>query len=246
MKNFIFSVTFTLFTLTIVQAKVVIGVDSLSNKNYQYFEQKVMEYRSDTAKAQYLVKHWLKKANAENNLIQQAKAYKTMIHFVDISYRMIYAYSLLQKAKASENNEILGSAYLTVGAAHYDNNEYTKALDSYIIANNFIVKTKDQYLIHKVKFTIALTKYFLGYYDESIALLNQCIDYFKEENDLAYLKSMHAIALCYTQIERYDHSSYFNKLGIELANDYEMNELIPFFKNAEGINLCKQKNMTMQ
>ena len=46
---------------------------------------------------------------------------------------------------------------------------------------------------------------------------------------------------CATQIERYDHSSYFNKLGIELAREYEMNDMISYFKNAEGINLCKQK-----
>jgi len=242
MNNFIFSIAFSLFYLTIVQAKQPNPVDSLSNKNFQYFEESVIEFRMDSIKAQQFAKYWLKKANEEKNLVQQTKAYKALIHFVDKKYRMIYADSLLEKAIATKNNDILGSAYLTIGAAHYDNNEYTKALDLYILANNYIAKTNDQYLIHKVKYTIALTKYFLGYYDEAIALLNQCMDYFKEENDLAYLKSMHAIALCYTQIERYDHSSYFNKLGMELSSEYEMDDMIPYFKNAEGINLCKQKN----
>ncbi|MDD3005730.1 AraC family transcriptional regulator [Flavobacterium sp.] len=242
MNNFIFSIAFTIFSLTIVQAKQINPVDSLSNKNYQYFEEKVIEFRTDSIKAQQFAKYWLKKANEEKNLIQQVKAYKALIHFVDKKYRMIYADSLLEKAIATKNNDILGSAYLTIGAAHYDNNEYTKALDLYILANNYIAKTNDQYLIHKVKYTIALTKYFLGYYDEAIALLNQCMDYFKEENDLGYLKSMHVIALCYTQIERYDHSSYFNKLGMELSSEYEMEDMIPYFKNAEGINLFKQKD----
>ncbi|HBI01804.1 MAG TPA: AraC family transcriptional regulator [Flavobacterium sp.] len=241
MKNVLITIACTLFTLTIVQASNFIQVDSLASKNYQYFEEKVMEYRTDTVKALKMTKHWLKKANKENNVNQQIKAYRLMMHLVDKKFRLIYADSLLVKAKATKSNEIIGSAYLTVGAAHYDNKEYTKALDLYISANNYIAKTDDHYLIHKVKYTIALTKYFLGYYDEAIALLTQCLDYFKEENDLAYIKSMHAISLCYTQIERYDHSSYFNKLGMELASEFEMINMIPYFKNAEGINLCKQK-----
>lgn len=242
MKNVIITIVCTLFSLTIVQANHQKKIDSLSNKNYQYFEEKVMEFRTDSVKAQQFAKYWLKKANEEKNLMQQAKAYKTLIHFVDKKYRMIYADSLLEKAKETRNNEILGSAYLTIGVAHYDNNEYTKALDLYILANNYIANTKDQYLIHKVKYTIAVTKYFLGYYDEAIALLKQCMDFFREENDLAYLRSMHAIGLCYTQIERYDHSSYFNKLGMKLASEYEMDDMIPYFKNANGINLCIQKD----
>lgn len=241
MKNVIITTLVSLFSLTIVQASNFSQIDSLASKDYQYFEEKVMEYRSDTLQALKITKHWLEKANKENNLNQQIKAYRLMMHLVDKKYRLIYADSLLVKAKSTKSNDIIGSAYLTVGVAHYDNKEYTKALDLYISANNYIAKTNDHYLIHKVKYTIALTKYFLGYYDEAIALLNQCLDYFKEENDLAYLKSMHAIALCYTQIERYDHSSYFNKLGMELANEFELNNMIPYFKNAEGINLCKQK-----
>lgn len=198
MKNVIITIACTLFTLTIVQANQHNQVDSLSNKNYRYFEEKVMEFRKDTIKAVKITKYWLNKANKENNLNQQIKAYRLMMHLVDKKYRLIYADSLLVKAKFTKSNDIIGSAYLTVGAAHYDNKEYTKALDLYISANNYIAKTNDHYLIHKVKYTIALTKYFLGYYDEAIALLNQCMDYFKEENDLAYLKSIHAIGLCYT------------------------------------------------
>lgn len=66
------------------------------------------------------------------------------------------------------------------------------------------------------------------------------MDYFKEENDLAYIKSIHAIALCYTQIDRFDLASHYNTLGIQISNEYENTEMIPYFKNAEGINRCLQ------
>lgn len=232
----------TIGSLTRVESNQIPAADSLTDSKYQYFENKVMEHRADNAKANFYAEQWLKKARRENNLQQQAKAYKAMIHFADKRFRMIYADSLIETAKATKSNVIVGSAFLTVGAAHHDNKEYSKALDCYINANNYVAKTEDQYLIHKIKYTIALTKYFLGYYDEAIALLSQCMEYFKEENDLAYIKSIHAITLCYTQVERYDLSSHFSTFGIRLANEYEIAEMIPYFKNAEGINHTKQKD----
>lgn len=242
MKKFIIYIAFTLGALTSIQANQLPAVDSLKNYKYQYFESNVMVHRADKDKANFYAENWLKKAKREYNLQEQAKAYKAMIHFVDKKFRMIYADSLIEKAKETKSNEILGSAYLTVGVVHYDNKEYSKALDCYISANNYVAKTDDQYLIYKIKYTIALTKYFLGYYDEAIALLSQCMEYFKEENDVAYIKSIHAIALCYTQVERYDLSSHFNTFGTRLTIDYDVSEMIPYFKNAEGINLAKQKD----
>ncbi len=83
MKNVIITIACTLFTLTIVQANQHNQVDSLSNKNYRYFEEKVMEFRKDTIKAVKITKYWLNKANKENNLNQQIKAYRLMMHLVD-------------------------------------------------------------------------------------------------------------------------------------------------------------------
>lgn len=241
MKNITKYIVFSLLTLTFVQATAFTLNDTLSDKNFKYFEENTFELKKDSLKTLILTKYWIKKAKKENNSWQLTKAYKIMMHLVDKNFRLIYADSLLSSAITTKDDEIIGSAYLTIGAAHYDNKEYTKALNEYILANNYIVKTDNKYLIHKVKYTIALTKYFLGYYEEAIALLNQCLNYFKEENDLAYIKSMHAIGLCYTQVNRYDLATYYNETGIDLANKFEIPSMIPYFNNAEGINRCKQK-----
>ncbi|WNM18489.1 AraC family transcriptional regulator [Flavobacterium capsici] len=180
-------------------------------------------------------------AKKHKNSQQQASAYKAIMHLVEKKFRMIYADSLLIKAKESKNDITLGSAYLTVGAAFYDNKEYTKALDNYIIANSYISKTEDQYLIHKVKYTIAQTKYYLGYFDEAIAIFTDCINFFKEENETGYLKSLHGIGLCYNQVGRYDLSSFNNLLGIRASKELENEEMIPYFINSEGINQYKLK-----
>lgn len=209
--------------------------------NFSDYEKKVINNLKDTAKALEYANSWLLEAKKHKNSRQQASAYKVIMHLVEKKFRMIYADSLLIKAKETKNDVTIGGAYLTIGAAFYDNKEYTKALDNYIIANSYISKTEDQYLIHKVKYTIAQTKYYLGYFDEAIALFTDCISFFKEENETGYLKSLHGIGLCYTQTGRYDLSSFHNMLGIKASLELENNEMIPYFKNSEGINQYKIK-----
>ena len=209
---------------------------------YRQLEEQVRRHEGDTAGARQAAQEWVRKARREKNYVQQANAYRAMMRLVDREFRMIYADSLLLAARATGSDAAIGGAFLTIGAAHYDGKEYAEALDQYINASQFIARTEDQYLIHKLHYSIALTKYFLGYHHEAIALLLQCMDYFKVENDMAYIKSLHAIGLCYAQIGRYDLSSYHNRIGLGLADEFELPGMAAYFKNSEGINLYRQKD----
>lgn len=242
MKNILTYTALCLFSLTIVQAQRHPEVQAPPGTDYRQLEEQVRRHKGDTAAAREAAQCWLRKARREKNAAQQANAYRAMMHLVDRKFRLIYADSLLEASRATKSNAVIGSGFLTIGAAHYDSKEYPQALDSYINASHFIAKTEDQYLVHKLHYSIALTKYFLGYHDEAISLLLQCIDYFRAENDLAYVKSLHAIGLCYTQIGRYDLSSYHNRLGLRLADEFELPGMAPYFKNSEGINLYRQKD----
>src|SRR5690606_24416624 len=158
-------------------------------------------HKHDSSLALKYANDWLLIAKNEQDIQQQLKAYQQIIHFVEKKYRMIYADSLLQTALSTKDNALIGGAYLTIGAAHYNNRTLKDALDHYLLANDYIKKTNDSYLIHKVKYTIAQTKYHLGYYEEAIVMFSECINFFKEENSTAYIKSLHGIALCYNNIE---------------------------------------------
>lgn len=227
--------------LSYAENKYVLDSVEVKKLNFSDYEKKVIKNLKDSAKALDYANLWLKQAKKSNNVQQQALAYKTIMHLVEKKFRMIYADSLLIKAKETKNDITIGGAYLTIGAAFYDNKEYTKALDNYILANTYVSKTNDQYLIHKVKYTIAQTKYYLGYFDEAIALFTDCIDFFKEENETGYLKSLHGIGLCYTQTGRYDLSSFSNLLGIKASKEFENEEMVLYFNNSEGINQYKIK-----
>ena len=62
MKIFTLYIAFSICSLTIVQAKQLVAADSLVNKDFEYFEGKVIEHRRDTAKAKLFSEYWLKKA----------------------------------------------------------------------------------------------------------------------------------------------------------------------------------------
>lgn len=245
-----FTYIFLVITFTAAAGKKQLEHQYTTDTNsYQFFEEKVSEQKKNTKIALNYAETWLSKAKKERNYKQQMMAYRAIMHLVEKKFRMIYADSLLSSAKQSKSDAIIGSAYLTIGSALYDSENHAKALDYYIVANNYIANTSDQYLTNKVKYTIAQTKYSLGFYDEAIALFTDCITYFKNENDTAYLKSLHGLGLCYSQKGRYDLCSFYNQLGIKISRQLEHDEMIPYFNNSEGINQFKihefQKAITL-
>lgn len=152
-----------------------------------------------------------------------------------------YADSLLTTALKSNDKETIGTAYLTKGIVHYDKKELKKALDNYISADKFMVNSKDHYTIYKIKYSIAHTKDYLGFYDEAISLFRECIDYFKEENDRAYLTSLHSLALCYNHIGKYAWCTITNQTGIDEGIRLEDRGIENYFNHSEGVNLNSLK-----
>jgi len=210
--------------------------------SFQEYEQKVNRHKQDTLLALKYAQEWLTFSKEQNNVGQQLKAYQSIMHLVDKKFRMIYGDSLRDTAHTTNDDALIGSAHLTIGAAYYNDRELNKALDQYLLANEYISKTEDVYLKSKLKYTLAQTKYHLGFYEEARELFLDCLQFFKDYNDTAYIKSLHALAVCNTRIGRYDRATYYNESGMELATRLEILEMIPYFKNAEGINQHKLNN----
>lgn len=226
-----------LFLLVNAEAQSVdlIVKDSLKNKDYDFYRAKYQATKSLEISTFY-ANQWLAKAKVDNNFKQMALAYQAVMYKVEKQNRLSYTDSIVEVALKTKNDAHIGSAYLTKGTTYFDLKKYKVALDNYMVANEFILRTKDQYLIYKVKYTIAQTKLYLGYYEEAIALFTECLDYFEEENDRAYLNTIHSLGLCYNKTKRYDLCSQYNKVGIDLGKTFEMTEMEPYFTHSEGVN----------
>ncbi|MFH7017378.1 AraC family transcriptional regulator [Flavobacterium sp. FlaQc-47] len=218
------------------------GSDTLQKKDYDYLFERIETLADDKLKQLYYLQYFLRKAKREKNFEEVVNAYKNYLHYSSEDLKLVYADSMIYAAKKSYDNALIGSSYLSKGIVYYARKEHKNALDNYLIADNFISRTHDKYLIYKVKYNIASIKYFLGFYDEAISLFTECADYFKEENTRAYLNSLHLLGLCYNRIGNYGLCSEINKKGIQEGERLSNNEMRSYFIHSEGINQYFKNN----
>lgn len=210
--------------------------DSLEKKDYNYLDDKIYELRGDSTKAAVYLFAYLLKAKKERNWKELINGYQNILHESPQPLKLIYADSMIYTAKISNEDALIGSSYLSKGIVYYGRKELQEALDNYIIANNYISKTSDNYLIHKVKYNIAVIKSYLGFYDEAISLLKECTNYFKSNDERPYLNSLHSLGLCYNKIGNYGLCSQTNTIGLSECIRFHNNDMIPYFIHSEGIN----------
>ena len=210
--------------------------DSLKNKGYDFLDDRIYQLRRDSIKASIYLYSYLHKAKQENNFEEMVNAYQNLLHQSPPLLRFVYADSMIYVAKKSNDNSLIGSAYLSKGVLYYAVKNYQHALTHYIKANTYISRTKDQYLTYKVKYHIANVKYYLGYYDEAISLFKECVVYFKNIDSLPYLNSLHSLSLCYNRIGNYTLSSETNELGLAEGKRLNDSDTNAYFIHCEGIN----------
>lgn len=164
-------------------------------------------------------------------------AYKALIHLSPLRQKSIYADSILAAAKATGTPEAIGNAYLTKGIVHYNSMQLSEALHCYIKADSFLSDTTDRYAAFKLKYAIGQIQYYLGFYEEALLLLSECLSYFESENDRAYLNTLHSIALCYNKIGKYNSSAYYSTFGLAESIRLQNYEMQNYFTHSKAINL---------
>jgi AraC-like DNA-binding protein len=219
--------------------------DSLKSKDFDYIFDRIEDDSiSNGARSVYLLS-FLIKAKTEENWEELSNAYKNYVYYAPDRLKLIYSDSMVWAAKKSKSNEIIGSAYLSKGIAYYSQKRLKEAMDIYLIADYYIKKTKDPYLIHKTKYQIGQIKYYLGYYKEAIALFKDCISYFKCFNVRAYLNSLHALGSCYKMVGNHGLCTSINRTGIAEGIRTGNTDMESNFIFCEGVNQCMIHNYAL-
>lgn len=216
--------------------------DSLLHKNFDYLDQRIYDLRKNPSKAAVYIETYIEKAKREENWTALVDGYQNALHQSPEKLKLVYADSMTTIAKKTKDYALIGSAYLTKGIVYYSLKQHQLALDHYIIANNYISKTNDDYLKYKVKYNIAQIKYYLGFYDEAISLLRECVAYFKKDDPRPYLNSLHSLGLCYTKIGNFGLGTDTNALGLSESKRLENTEMNAYFIHSQGINEYFKKN----
>ncbi|MBF4485799.1 AraC family transcriptional regulator [Flavobacterium sp. CSZ] len=241
-KSYLLLISLLLFQIISAQKKVFTIPDSLKKKNYEYLDNRFYDLKKDSARASVYAYALLSKAKKEKNIKEILNGFQNIMLISTEKTRIIYVDSMLYTAKKSKDNALIGGAYLSKGTFFYGLKQQKLAMDNYLIANNYISKTNDQYQIHKVKYCIALTKFYVGFYDEAVSLLRDCVDYYKKAETRPYLNSLHMLGLCYNKLGNYGLCSKINALGISESRRLNSTVMIPYFTHSEGINDYFKKN----
>lgn len=216
--------------------------DSLKNRDFDYlFDRIEDDNNSDDKRSLYLLS-FLMKAKAEENWEELSNGYKNYVHYAPDRLKLVYADSMVVAAKRSNSNEIIGSAYLSKGIAYYGQKHLAEAMDIYLIADFYIKKTNNKYLIYKTKYHIGQIKLYLGYYDEAILIFQECINFFKHSHVRAYLNSLHSLGLCYNKIGNYGQCTSINETGIAEGKKTGNLDMESYFIHSEGVNQCMLHN----
>jgi len=219
--------------------------DSLKNKDFDYlFDSIKKDSISNDLRSLYL-RSFLIKSKAEENWEELSNAYKNYVHYAPDNLKLVYADSMVLAAKKTRDNEIIGAAYLSKGIAYYGQKRLSEAMDLYLVADQYISKTDDTYLLHKTKYQIGLIKYYLGFYYEAIAIFQECIDSFKPSDVRPYLNSLHSLGLCYNMVGNHGLCTSVNEKGIEDGKRMGNRKMESYFIHSEGVNQCLIHNYAL-
>ncbi|RRJ90735.1 helix-turn-helix domain-containing protein [Flavobacterium macacae] len=225
-----------LAVVNVVSAQKKEFTDSLTGRSLDYLFQRIEDAESGSPLQALYLKSFLQRAKSGRNWEDRIDGYKNYVHHSDERLKLTYADSMVHAAKMSHDNALIGSAYLSKGIVYYGQKKNDLALDNYLIANNYISKSKEPYLVYKVKYNIAQIKYYLGFYDEAISLFNECAKFFKGSDSRGYLNSLHCLGLCYNRVGDLGLCSQTNALGIAEGQRLKNFDMVAYFEHSEGIN----------
>lgn len=210
--------------------------DSLRNKDFDYLFDRIVDDSITSSQRSVYMLSFLIKAKTEENWEELSSAYKNYVHHAPDRFKLIYADSMVMAAKKTNDNKVIGAAYLSKGIAYYGKKRLKEAMDIYLIADHYIEKTNDKYLIYKTKYHIGQIKYYLGFYQEAIIIFKDCITYFKRSDVRAYLNSLHSLGVCYNMIGNHGLCSEVNETGIAKGIQTGIRKMEPYFIHSEGVN----------
>ena len=129
-----------------------------SQDYYSKLREKYWAYEENDPKALVYVNQYIKKAKSEKNYPELFQAYKDAILYSE-DQRIMYADSALVAAKKSENNYLIGNAFLTKGSIYYFNQrKFQLALEEYLKAYEYLKDSKDEYLKYRNIYYIGVVK----------------------------------------------------------------------------------------
>ena len=219
-------------------------IDSLTSKDNTYLIERLDALIDEKhhPNAMLYVQAYIRNAKKEKDKLNLFYAYKEGIFFSShLNTQVEYADSAIIIARKLKNKELAATALLSKGLAYYKAKDYREALQNYLNADHELNHSKDQYLMHKVTFNMAMIKIKLHHYSQAEELLLKCKAFFqtKPENKdyQAYLlNTIYQLACLHQEVGNKAKAKEFNQLGLNKSKVYNNDFFLRHFTINKAID----------
>ncbi len=221
--------------------------DSLINYSIEDLIQKIGASSNNSLRKLYC-KTLLHKAKTEKDTTHIILSYDLLAFFDDEIYRINYLDSLISLSKIKFNDITLSQGLIDRGNTYYKNRLFTNALDDYLLAYEYALKTGDLKLTYSAQHGIGVLKKRIGDLKEALKIHINNLKYFENPSsnftEQNHLNTIFSLSSTYKDLNDLDSSTKYNISGIKLSKQFKNEEMYNLFVLNEGTVLFHKNKIT--
>ncbi|AXG68192.1 DNA-binding transcriptional regulator ChbR [Kordia sp. SMS9] len=222
-------------------------IDSLSKLSYQVLIDSFYN-SSELADKEVFTESILQKSKKEKDTLRQIIAY----YFYTNIYRgnrkkprLLYLDSLIDISKRYPDTDFPTTAYYDKGILLYKERDFKKAINAFVKGNEYATEYSNNAFIFLTNNYIARIKDRTGNQLEALKIHQKNTQFakknIKELKNATYLRSLYALAFTHKNSRNIDSASYYNNLGLELSDEFNIEKMKPYFNMNEGVVMYLKK-----
>jgi len=198
--------------------------DSLQNKTYKELENRFNANRSDSLLVTTYSYAYLRKAKKESNTFEIANGYHMLCQITigDLDTSVKYADSIIDLTKNKRYKKYPTRGYLFKGLICFSKHQYSKALDSYLLALRSAELDDDAENIIALKHNIALLRHTLGEDRKALETYLDNLKFIKTQDTLVkfrphYVTTLFKISSTFNDLKNVDSGLIYIKKTIKTS-----------------------------
>ncbi|MBQ0733884.1 tetratricopeptide repeat protein [Aquimarina celericrescens] len=258
MKRFIFFATYTLyFTCNLgvsaqdnpskpdkyinLSTKIEKASDSLLERTYEELESLFKKNINDSVLSNIYVNTYLKKAKNENDSLQMANGYLFASRINSNYVEIEYLDSLINVSKNLNSTNYPGLGYLIKGVCYYDLENYKKAIENYLIAQEYADTNNNIEHQIAIKHNVGLLKNAIDAHKEALIIFKENLEFIKTQDTIneyphSHITTLFAIADSYHRMNLGDSATYYVNKGLDKSYNNKNKYKYTDFLLLSGIN----------
>ncbi|MBZ9632218.1 helix-turn-helix domain-containing protein [Salegentibacter sp. LM13S] len=198
-----------------------------------YEEIQELEYEAfqseDSEALELLIKIHLRKATAEKNNIEKARAFYYYTNLENTLSALAYADSIIVITKESIHPNYPAMGYALKGHLHYESGNFQEALSNYLEAYNLALNKNNVEQQKEFSLAIAAIRNLYGQHYAAVELYNKYLKLLKNEKNLGtryyedYTLLLFNLSLTHLRLQSLDSARYYANQGIDLTLELKDN-----------------------